>query len=413
MKKHLSEFQGLSHSPIHNHARSAKAKHKSYRAVTMFEPRAIWHWVTSYLRFAFCPRHPFLGASAAPNGTSIYTVPNQLRIAIAGDWGTGTEEADLVATQMLEWPDGGRADLTLHLGDVYYVGDDQEIRENCLGESSGANEGVQWPAGKLGSFGLNGNHEMYANGTAYFQTFLPTLGMKDASGKAAGQGPSFFCLENESWRIIGIDTAYNSVGLPILSLWFDGSCQLPDPLVQWLRDTVQPRSRPKATILLSHHQYFSAFGEGYPAPARQLAEFFDSPILWLWGHEHRLAGYQYFGTGELKVHGRCIGHGGMPVEALRPSASNPLHEKLLYYDARVNPLYGDAKLGYNGFVQMRLDGPDATIDYCSLSVSESPGKKRYSPAPVHLLTETFQAEGTNITLKHYQRLNDDKDFVLF
>lgn len=409
MKKHLSEFRGLSRLPIFNHGRTATSKRRKYHPVMMFEPKAIWRWVSSYLRFVFRPKHPFLSADAAPNGASVYNVPDQLRIAIAGDWGTGTEEADLVAKQMLHWPDGEHADLTVHLGDVYYVGDDREIRENCLGASNERNEGVKWPSGKLGSFGLNGNHEMYANGTAYFRTFLPTLGMKDASGKAAGQGPSFFCLENEAWRIIGLDTAYYSVGLPILSLWMEDDSRLPEPLVQWLRETVRPRSKPKATILLSHHQYFSAFQGNCPAPAQQLEEFFDSPVLWFWGHEHRFAAYKCFGLGALQAHGRCIGHGGMPVDMAPPPAANPLQKQLLYYDGRTNPLYGTDGLGYNGFVQLSLNGKDLQADYWSLALN----KKHYNPAPALLLTEKFQADGPKISLLSYQRMNADKDFVVF
>jgi predicted phosphodiesterase len=55
-------------------------------------------------------------------------------------------------------------DFTIHLGDVYYVGDDNEVRENFLGEKTSPYAPVRWPMGAKGSFALNGNHEMYADG---------------------------------------------------------------------------------------------------------------------------------------------------------------------------------------------------------------------------------------------------------
>ncbi|MBV9761185.1 MAG: hypothetical protein JO340_11525 [Acidobacteriaceae bacterium] len=45
---------------------------------------------------------------------------------IAGDWGTGTQEADTIAGLIANKD----SDYTIHLGDVYYVGDDDEIQEN-------------------------------------------------------------------------------------------------------------------------------------------------------------------------------------------------------------------------------------------------------------------------------------------
>jgi len=58
---------------------------------------------------------------------------------------------------------------------------------------------------------------MYANGGGYFDVLLPRLGLRDASEAMSGQQTSFFCLQNQYWRIIAIDTGYNSIGVPILS----------------------------------------------------------------------------------------------------------------------------------------------------------------------------------------------------
>jgi hypothetical protein len=78
--------------------------------------------------------------------------------------------------------------FTIHIRDVYYVGDATEINENCLGVKNPNNnyDPVTWPLVSRGSFALTGNHEMYANGNGYFEVFLPTLGMRDAQGKMLG-----------------------------------------------------------------------------------------------------------------------------------------------------------------------------------------------------------------------------------
>jgi hypothetical protein len=61
---------------------------------------------------------------------------------------------------------------------------------------------------------------MYAlGGSAYFDRMLPTLGLIEG-GFSQGQKASFFCLENEFWRVIALDTGYNSVGLPLLEYIF-------------------------------------------------------------------------------------------------------------------------------------------------------------------------------------------------
>jgi len=40
-------------------------------------------------------------------------------------------------------------------------------------------------------------------------------------GKAEGQHASYFCLENEHWRIIALDTGYRSIGIPVLEYFWE------------------------------------------------------------------------------------------------------------------------------------------------------------------------------------------------
>jgi len=401
MAKALLQYKNLSRVPIANHARSAFARTGRYNPIAIFERHALWDWLKGTWRFAIDHRWPFPPATAAPNRTSVYIVPNHLRISVAGDWGTGSDEAQRVAKQMMEW--NGAPDLTIHLGDVYYVGDPPELEENCLGGGAHATRAPQdcvtWPTGILGSFALEGNHEMYANGEAYFREFLPKLGMVGPTGAAQGQGTSYFCLENDNWRIVGIDTGYNSVTkTPILRLFRHGDCKLEPALIDWLRDVVRPKQNAKATVLMSHHQYFSGFeNEAYPLPAKQLEEFFDSPVIWFWGHEHRFAGYKLFGSGNLKAHARCIGHGGMPIE-FNPLKDDEPGKAVTFYDARTNPLYAKDRLGFNGFVQLEFQNKKLTINYQSLAVANVGSGNRYEDNPDLLRTETFEWNGTGFAI---------------
>jgi hypothetical protein len=218
----------------------------------------------------------------------------------------------------------------------------------------------KWPQGSEGAFALNGNHEMYALGYGYFDHILPKLGLR---GSPSGQRASYFCLENDHWRIIALDTSYNSVGAPILEHFLEPDCALPAELIEWLRTVVKPRADdPRGVVILSHHQYVSRFDRCYPKAAQQLAEFFSRPVLWLWGHEHRLAIYEEAAmAGGVAAYGRCIGHGGMPVD---PPPKIALHDFAVeFVDERLYPNDENLTVGYNGFAKMILRDDRLTLDY--------------------------------------------------
>src|SRR6202035_5285651 len=85
--------------------------------------------------------------------------------------------------------------------------------------------GNPWTRGKVGSFALLGNHEMYAQGIAFFDHLLHTLGSRDRSSRNyGGQKARFFCLENDHWRILGLDTGYHSISKPFIELIFGADC---------------------------------------------------------------------------------------------------------------------------------------------------------------------------------------------
>jgi hypothetical protein len=342
--------------------------------LAIFESERRWTWIWQYLRtslggkFKPYPTYPSDGASGVFQLRAREAV-NPIRLSIVGDWGTGTYESSQVAQQMQAFA----PDYTIHLGDVYYVGDQPEVDENFLGApaSDGPYTPLSFPRGSVGTFALPGNHEMYGGGRPYFTTML-----KYCVTDGASQQASFFSLESEHWRILGLDTGYNSVGTPILGSlplikkipWFSANCGLQKELLSWLETNVNPRQNRKPTMLLSHHQYFSAYpDEAFRCTAQQIKDLFaGQELVWIWGHEHRLSIYDKFSPdGNLTCYGRCLGHGGMPVE--RSTGYFLSKAPLAYFDPRKDYPVGDgSNAGYNGFLNATLHGPTLTLEYRDL-----------------------------------------------
>ncbi len=356
-----------------------------------FDTKDIWPWIGTWLKAfwstdiegAFVPakgKHPFstypkAGEQGIYDLSKLASAPDgSIHIALAGDWGTGTDVSQQVADSMVST----NPELTIHLGDIYYVGTADEVSENCLG-ASGKYKGVFWRYGTKGSLALNGNHEMYTGGNAYFDWCQKHLGITGSQDK--NQLASYFCLESPAWRIVAIDTGYNSDTPP-------GDCHLEQPLLDWLDQLFDPKNPPKATVVLSHHQWFSSFADGdYPKPASQIAKYFkNQTMVWLWGHEHRFAIYDRFtgpdvgGKGvDLQAYCRCIGHGGMPVEMPGAGYPDPNGLQLVeYWDGdlaghkeRFIKLKDNTLVGPNGYVQMTIQGATLTLEYWTVYWNDS------------------------------------------
>jgi Calcineurin-like phosphoesterase len=378
--KDLGNFTGFAHSRIPAHFRAAAGGYSTatYDPISAFLPGRLFEWIPRVAKYWFHKRHAFRDYTMHGKGTGIYAIDDRVKISLAGDWSTGTDEARIVAAAM----EKSEPDFTIHLGDVYYVGDNNEVRENFLGEKTSPYAPVKWPMGAMGSFALNGNHEMYADGNGYWRMVLPRMGLKERGSEwGAGQWASFFCLENKHWRIIGLDTGYNSTRfdwgkVPVLqrSKWlrkttsFKPACTIPDSLLAWLRTSVNPDGDKRGLILLSHHGPHSAFEAWYQIPARQLAKLIHRPVIWFWGHEHRLAIYEKFSVKDgIEAYGRCMGHGGMPVG--RGTAPDITDCRWLAWDNRRYPSDEELDVGYNGYANLSLNGPALHIAYYDLNRS--------------------------------------------
>ena len=206
--------------------------------------------------------------------------PDDARIAVFGDWGTGMYGAPVIKNTIVKKLT--RCDVVLHLGDTYYSGAGDEIERRLVGE---------WPVrGGAINRALNGNHEMYSGGHGYFRA-LETFFKQPAS---------CFAMQNSHWLLIGLDTAYRD---------FDISADQ----VAWVTRLVAAAGPERKVILFSHHQLFSQLDDQGPNLQAALSPLLEQQRItaWFWGHEHRLVVYEPHPRWAVK--GRCVGHGGFPA----------------------------------------------------------------------------------------------------
>ncbi len=234
-------------------------------------------------------KHPFNPKPASP-----LSISNRARVLLVGDWGSGLPRAQKVGAAMRQVLQEAGAETreqhVIHLGDVYYSGWESEYKNHFL---------PYWPvksgeADRITSWSVNANHDMYAGGAGFFDYLLkdPRFARQEQS--------SFFSLENEHWKILGLDTGYEEHDLAGEQATWVG---------QELAQTPN-----KNGLLLSHHQMFSAYEGDGSKLENKLRPVLDAGRIrsWFWGHEHRCVCYE-------PQHGieyaRLIGHGGVPVWA--------------------------------------------------------------------------------------------------
>jgi hypothetical protein len=286
-------------------------------------------------------RHAFNPEPAPPA-----PLADDARLVLVGDWGSGVPRARKVAERMAEEVAAARADgrqvHVIHLGDVYYSGWRYEYADRFL---------RWWPvepgqAGEVASWNLNGNHDMYSGGHAFYDVALADprfAGQRDAAGRTT----SFFSLENRHWTFLGLDTAWEDHGLA-------------GAQADWALERLA--ANPGKGVLLSHHQVASAWER---VPADNLLRVKSRPILdsgrvraWFWGHEHRAAAYQPMAG---LVYPRCVGHGGVPVYA-GAKPEDPLPPGVVW-EHREAFTKGFERWARFGYAVLDLDGPRIEATY--------------------------------------------------
>jgi Calcineurin-like phosphoesterase len=297
-------------------------------------------WAVSfavYLESLIGGKHPWV---ATPQTIKIN---DSVQIAIAGDWGTGnwrTMPNPGASTRVGQQIARLNADITVHLGDVYYAGTSDEEQHLLT---------LLWPPGKAGSFTLNSNHEMYSGAKPYFAAIVnPPFNLQG--------GCSYFALENQKWVIVGLDSSYYS---PDASLYMNGllyPAGAPNDQIDFLANKAQDaQANGKRLILLSHHNGLNDTGTATNALFDQVAAVLPAggPVYWYYGHEHLAAVYMPQGTAGLLC--RCCGHGALPWGQSSDLATGT---NVIWYE---NRNAGDPDIPqrvFNGFVMLKLDGPN-------------------------------------------------------
>jgi hypothetical protein len=302
-------------------------------------------------------RKPVPYVRAAIVGPKTIEIKANARVALMGDWGTGASPA----IDVLQYMAGDSPDVVVHLGDIYYSGTPEECRSNFVNPINAVlRKDKPFPV-----YSLSGNHDMYCGGLGFYSLIA------QLNATPFTQPASFFCLRSadEKWQLLAMDTGLHddNPGTVAAAVTY-----LEEDELAWHCDRISEFSG--RTILLSHHQLFSAFSPiGAPdsegkrsAVNPQLLKAFKQMTktkeiaAWFWGHEHTLSVYNSFAGLER---GRCLGHGAVPVSVI-----DEIYKPLADLD-NTPSMIDQSKLGttggvYNhGYALLSLEGNSCRADY--------------------------------------------------
>jgi hypothetical protein len=310
-------------------------------------------WAKALVEYAIHRKAVFPVCPVQAEDSLVHPVADTAVIAMAGDWGTHDASSRNIGRAISAL----RPTHTIHLGDVYYAGTEDEERQFIR----------DWPAGSAGTFALNSNHEMYSGGSAYF-------GLALQSDKFDYQTYSYFALTSSNWLFIALDSAYQAErhGPTPYDV---GRVPANDPQVAWVKRLLaskvafDPSGARKRCCVLTHHQGLETSGKESALYADVKSAMGGVPDLWYWGHIHGAAVYQPRLVDGRPFHGRLIGHGGIPfVSDFQPAG-----------DAAAGIEWAERSVGNatgtNGFAVLRLAGAKLSEEFY-----DERGALRYSTA---------------------------------
>lgn len=316
---------------------------------------------------------PYIRAGAV--GDRVLDLKPNARVAVIGDWGTGTA----AAVDLLRGVKRRAPDVLIHLGDVYYSGTEAEcdkyFRQIVDDVFDRANTGIP-------VYTMPGNHDMYSAGAGFYPL------IRNLNGGAQQQPASFFCLRatDGSWQFLAMDTGLHDHDPLHVT---DVLTFLEKDEEDWHVERIKEFAG--STILLSHHQLFSGFAQigkrdvqgnlhaCNPNLLESYGRFKEAGRIaaWFWGHEHNLCIYQpYAGL----QYGRCIGHGAIPVFDSDTPYEVPaglIDPPQLIANTRLpanNGVYA------HGYVMIGFAGAVATVDYFQ-DAGDTPSYSEKIPAP--------------------------------
>lgn len=270
-----------------------------------------------------------------------YSLPRpKTKVALFSDFGTGLYHSRYIA----DFIASSGVSHAFHLGDVYYAGKPDEVSDYFQKplENLVANAGL-WT--------IAGNHDYYSGGLPFFSSMDER---RNAAPTRHMQEGSYFSLETQRFRVIGLDVEYHSSGRlkeTDLKRWFQSA-------------VVDAKQKGQTIILLTSNEPFS-INSGHTSSlyndVSQLVPVSDID-LWFWGNTHYGA---FFGpSAKFPGYSSCIGHGGYPYKRLnaRALATDVVPYMWAETETRFPKWTGVRQdMGNNGFVLMDLDDTDRSI----------------------------------------------------
>ena len=123
-RKDLGNFEGMLHTGFASHFRAGGSRYSEtrYNPLNAFLPSHLAAWIPHVIRYWFHKKHPFRDYTTPGKGNGIFKIADRSTFSLVGYWATGTDEAQKVAECVHQFG----PDFTIHLGDVYFVGDESE-----------------------------------------------------------------------------------------------------------------------------------------------------------------------------------------------------------------------------------------------------------------------------------------------
>ncbi|MFQ5709602.1 MAG: metallophosphoesterase [bacterium] len=241
----------------------------------------------------------------------------KITVALFADFGTGLYHSRYIARNIAAF----EPDYAFHLGDVYYAGRNAEFRYHF-------EQPLEPVLQKSRVFTMNSNHEMFSGAFPYF-SYLNYKRNKKEGWVEQAQEASYFCIWNEKFQIIGIDTAYHE----------DGRHRITE-LNQWLGERLHmgKNAQPKRiNILLSPNEPYELGKEEFAPLYSDLQEFVRAGLIdyWFWGNTHYCALFDKSLT--TPFIGSCVGHGGHPIYKVDVELNDLKQKDLLKKNKTVPP----------------------------------------------------------------------------
>lgn len=247
--------------------------------------QCVWRYIEYYITAHRDPPYRDWNQQIPPDinfGMIDYKLPANAKILMIGDW--GTHMTDNVA-MLREGLRTFRPDAIIHLGDVYYSGTPFECQQNVIDVVNALEVELKF---RPPFFTIPGNHEYYSGGVGFFNI----IDNVNSGVPKCRQQASYFCLRtaDDRWQFLAMDTGYNDRD-PVNAV----APGLQTSEIKWHRDKLDTFAG--TTILLSHHQLFSAHDALNADDPKYLnaslngtfKPYFDRIAAWFWGHEHNFA----------------------------------------------------------------------------------------------------------------------------